>query len=848
MRKFTKSVLIQTTALAVLSAGAFVMPAIAHAADEETAEGEEDAIVVVGTRKRDENIQEVPITITALTDQDLAERNISSLADLGNNTPGVAINSIAGGNVQTIYMRGLAPANTTNDLNVEANVGVFIDGIYQSSRNTLDLISVLDVGQIEVAKGPQSALYGRSTFAGAMGISTGKPSDVLTGGVTATVGTDKDFRGKAFISGPLSDSINFRVAGGYAKFGGWGPNAGNPDDNLNGFKKYAISGALEFAPSDNFRAVLSGFYYDSKSEPSASQIIPLNLLNCGNNNTLYCGELPYPTASSVSNLPETHSKSWQASLLLEGKLDGVKVSSITGITRAQNVGYSDYDGSAQGTLMGVGTCAGAGCFAPVAYNRLVRVNLGISTREKVETFSQEVRLQSDNNSPFQWILGGSYFVSKVPLLGSGLSASTTSPMTAAERFVQVSQFTTPAATGVGGYDFTSNIFRTANADTDFVMGSYSASQTKNFSIFGGLGYEFGKLRINVEGRYNVERKRSQTFSTSNPLSAPGVNQPINGVTVPAAGVFPVVSAPYANTFNSFSPRITVDYRPNENVMLYGSVARGVRAGGFNTVNPVSATGILASEVAYQEEKNWTYEVGFKSQWLDNRLTLNAAYFHVDWKDAQVSAFTSNPTATNPARIVQNTGAIKANGFEVLAEWQVTDMFGFGGSFIYSDPKFTAGSYDGSTVAQCVVAGAAANGCPAPITITLANGSTRVVPGLEGKRTQRSVKQQWNLHGTISIPVSESWEINGRVDVNYTGPAYANLLNTTEFGERTLTNARLAFDGENMSVAVWATNIFDVEYVANSINQPRAGFPNAYSLNEIYAGEARRIGVTASYRF
>ena len=74
MRKFTKSVLIQTTALAVLSAGAFAMPAIAHAADEETAEGEEDAIVVVGTRKRDENIQEVPITITALTDQDLAER------------------------------------------------------------------------------------------------------------------------------------------------------------------------------------------------------------------------------------------------------------------------------------------------------------------------------------------------------------------------------------------------------------------------------------------------------------------------------------------------------------------------------------------------------------------------------------------------------------------------------------------------------------------------------------------------------------------------------------------------------------------------------------------------------
>ncbi len=848
MRTFTKSVLFQTTALAVMSAGLFATPAMAQSADD-AAEDEGDQIVVVATRKRDENIQDVPITISALTDEDLAERSISSLADLGNNTPGVAINSIAGGNVQTIYIRGLAPANTTNDLNVEANVGVFIDGIYQTSRNTLDLISVLDVGQIDVAKGPQSALYGRSTFAGAMGISTGKPTDEFTGRVSATVGTDDDYRAKAYISGPLAEGLNFRLGGGYAKFGGWGDNAGNPDDNLNGYEKYAVSGALEFAPSDSFRAVLSGFIYDSKAETSASQIIPLNLLNCGNNNTLYCGDLPYPTNSSVSpGLPDTHAKSWQASLLMEGTLDGVKVSSVTGITRAENIGYSDYDGSANGTLMGVGTCSGLACFGAVPYSRLVRVNLGISTREKVETFSQEIRLQSDNQSPFQWIFGGAYFVSKVPLLSSGLSASSGAPLAAGERYIQVSQFTTPAATGTGAYDFSGNIFQTANADTDFVMGSYSASQTKNFSIFGGVGYELGQFRINLEGRYNVERKLAQTFSITNALGLPGLYQAINGVDVPAAGVFPLVSPQYHRTFNSFSPRITVDYRPTENIMLYASAARGVRAGGFNTVNPVSATGILADEVAYSEEKNWTYEAGIKSQWLDNSLTFNAAYFKVDWTDAQVSAFTANPTATNPARIVQNTGAIKANGFEALVEWQATDMFGIGGSFIYSDPKFTAGSYDGGSVAQCIVSGASAKGCPAPITITLANNTTRVVPGLEGNRTARSVKQQWNLHGTVAIPVSDSWTINGRVDVNYTGPAFTNLVNVTSFGERTLANVRLALDSDNMSVALWATNLFDEKYVANSISQPRAGFPNTFSLNEIYAGETRRVGVSASYRF
>ena len=124
-------------------------PALAQAADE-ASEADGD-IVVTGVRKRAEDVQSVPITITALSEEDLAERNITSLAALGNSTPGVAINSIAGGNVQTIYFRGLGPANTTNDLNVEANVGVFIDGIYQVSRNTLDILSVLDIGQIDVA-------------------------------------------------------------------------------------------------------------------------------------------------------------------------------------------------------------------------------------------------------------------------------------------------------------------------------------------------------------------------------------------------------------------------------------------------------------------------------------------------------------------------------------------------------------------------------------------------------------------------------------------------------------------------------------------------------------------------
>ncbi|MDR7101138.1 TonB-dependent receptor domain-containing protein [Croceicoccus sp. BE223] len=847
VRGLTRHALVAGTALGSLGVA---MPALA----QDTAALTEDFgnEIVVTARKRDESVQDVPITITALTAENLTERSINSLADLGNSTPGVAINSISGGNVQTIYIRGLAPANTTNDLNVEANVGVFIDGIYQTSRNTLDIISVLDIGQIEVAKGPQSALFGRSTFAGALAVSTGRPTDELTGSVSGTVGTDEDYRLKGFISAPLGETLSARVAAGYVSYDGWAKNEANPDDNLGGYEKYAVSAALEFEPSENFRALLSGFVTHSEAEPSAVARIPLNILNCGNNNVLYCGELPYPDQFSVSDIPDTVAKNRQLSLLLEGRMGGVKVTSVTGFTRSSVEGYADYDLSGTGTTFGVCT-AGSACLsfspfvgAPVPYSSLAQVNLTTQNRERVKTFSQEIRVQSDYESPFQWMFGANYFDSKVPLAALGIGTSYAGRQ-ATDRLVQVTQFGTPAATGTGSYDFTANPFLVSSPD-EYRFSTYTVARTKNFSMFAGIGLELGALRVNAEGRYNIERKLAQTHSVSNPLSQPGVNQPITSFDTPDDAAFPVVSPQYAKTYESFSPRLTVDYHVTPDIMVYASAAKGLRAGGFNTQNPVSTTGILLDEVSYDEETNWTYEVGFKSELLDRRLQLNAAAFYTDWKNAQVSAFTANPTASNPARIVQNTGSIEVWGVEASAELRATDFLTVGGSYIYTDPQFQEGSYDGSTVSQCVTAGAAAPGCPPVTTVTLANGGTRVVPSLEGLRPQRSVKNQWNAHATVSVPVSNDWDLTGRVDVNYSGPAYSNLINVTSFGKRTLTNARLTLANDMYSVALWATNLFDEKYVANSINQPRAGFPFVYTLNEIYAGEARRVGVTATVNF
>lgn len=851
--RILKRVALQGTALVAI---ATAFPAYAEEAEKDGAESND---IVVTARKRDEDIQTVPIAITAYTADQLAERNISNFNDLGNSTPGIAITSIAGGTVQQIFVRGLAPANTANDLNTEANVGVFIDGIYQTSRNTLDIISVLDVGQIEVAKGPQSALFGRSTFAGALSIATKKPSRDFSADASATVGVDKDFRIKGSVSAPLGDTLRVRLSGGYLTYDGYGENAAAPDDNLGGTKKWAVSGSVVWEPSPEFTATLSGFITDSKTEMSPVSQPAIASFNCGTTSTsavslglrqLICGSLVAQKVSDISpGIPETSSKTRQGSLELEYKLGNVRLVSVTGFTGAENDTFNDYDASSAGVLLGV--CGAAVCSPAGAYSRLVRTNLVSISKERVRTFSQELRLQSDNDSPFQWIVGANYFNQQIPLTAGGIGVDQAG-LAANERFVQVTQVGTVPTTGVGAYEFTANPFIVANSNAGQLSSSYSAASTKTFSVFGSLGYTLGAFRATVEGRYNSDRKKAQVFSVSNPLSVPGINQHIAGTTPPAAGLFPVVGPLFEKTFNSFAPRLTLDYKASDDLFFYASAAKGVRAGGFNTANAVSATGILASEVPYAEEGNWTYELGFKSDWFDKTLLLNASYFHVDWNDAQVSSFTENPTAVNPSRIIRNIGAIKTDGFEAQAEIRPTDKFNFGGSLVYSDVAFGPGVYDGGTVTQCIIgAGAtavAAPGCPAVTVLTLPSGAVRAVPSLEGLRPARSVKWQWNVHAAAGVDLNDEWELNARVDVSHTGPGYTNIINTISYGDRTLTSARIGVSNDKFGLSLWATNLFDKTYVQNSINQPRAGLPFAFNVPEVYLGEGRRLGVTLTAKY
>ncbi|AUN32172.1 TonB-dependent receptor [Niveispirillum cyanobacteriorum] len=811
----SKFVALTTSALVSAFAASAIVPAALAAEGELVLEE-----IIVTARKRKEDIQTVPIAIQALTADDLSERNITTLTELANNTPGISVTNITGGAFTNVYVRGLAPANSSTDLNIEANVGIFIDGIYQTSRNTADVLGTVDIAQLDVVKGPQSALYGRSTFAGAVGITTARPTGTPEGKASVTIGNNGDYRGKVSLSRPIiEDKLAGSITASWSTYAGEFKNDFDPNDKLGGFEKRGVSGALVFTPTENFTATFTGFATKSTSEMPGLSLNPVTTHNCGGFNAqsqaylLYCGKIPTNLPIDVtSTIPESVSKSRQGALELEYEFENFSIVSVTGISASEIYAGNDSDVYGNGALYGICTVGSTCGAATGSYTRTVRANSLLISNDEVVTKSQEIRIQSPDADRFQWLAGAFFFQSNVD---SKSWAATSAPGLAAnERLVQILPGS-PAGTGPLASLANPGLVLDPTIVARLASQNYKQNITR--SVFGSVGYEvIDGLRVAAEGRYNIDRKTDRCLLTFFNAFGPCV-----------------AGQPFRGEFTSFTPRFTVDYKATEDVFLFASAAKGVRSGGFN-----SLAGLSDNEKTFDEETNWTYEAGVKSWLFDRRVMLNASAFRVNWTNLQLSTF--SPTASVAQAIIMNAGKMNTNGFEVQTEVKATDIVSVGGSVTYSDPKFAKGTYDPAYSSQC--------GNPSTVCDLVTITGRGTFASIAGNRPARSVKLQYNLHVTADVPVSADWTLAGRVDVNYTGPSYVNSLNLTTFGERTLTNLRLALESDTYSIAAWATNLTDEKYNANIIQQPRNYNVGTQRIMEVYHGEGRRFGVTASAKF
>ncbi len=713
--------------------------------------------IIVTARKREESVQDIPLSVSALTAETMERAGIDDLASVADFTAGLLYQDYGGGGLGSPVIRGQAQTDIGS---VESNVGVFVDGVFVTSRGNLEF-GLLDMERVEVVKGPQSALYGNNTFAGAINYVSKRPTEELSGKVSATVGDAGRFDVSGALSGTLVDDVlRGRIAGGYSEFDGTIDNSIGGD--LGGYdEKYAVSAQLDYTPTDSFEARTYLYYGEGSMDPTAGFIY---LNNCGGFNSLqsdtitgrggtifryFCGDMFAPDQVTVREELTFGNKT--NSLLAYVSL-GWDITEKLSLSSLSSIG--DYDSDAV-----VEFFYNAPLDTPPELRQLLVPIFGGS-----EDWSQELRLDYAGDGRLDWTAG-----------------------------VYLNSFEVDQNFGVG---FPGNPRQVINRDT--------LTDSDLWSVFAGIDYALSDtVDLRVEGRYQSDDRNVRLIDIN-------------------AGTETELSDEFSDT----TFRASIDYAVTDTIMVYTSVAKGSKSGGFNNTP-------LVAEQTFDPEENLVYEAGIKSTLLDGALQINAAIFHAEWSDAQIRGPSQVPGNPN---ITQNAGNVTTPGGEIDVSWAITDNWLLTAGYAYSDPTFDSGTTDIQHGRRC--------NTPEDCGLTAGPGGVGI--DVSGNRVDRSVQHTAYLSSTFSWNVND-YEFYFRADGSHTGDQPQRSLNLQWLPSRTLVNARTAVIMPNgWELALWARNLFDEQYIYSALNQPEFFPSSTFSTGHVANG--RTFGVTANFNF
>lgn len=846
--------------------------------------GQQDAIeeIVVTARKRAESIQEVPLSVTPFTADDLEQRGFTGLDDIAAATPGFTFEPFAtGGAHGNAVIRGLAQQFTTSRIQ---NVSFFLDGVYLQRQSMLDL-GLIDMERVEVVKGPQNALYGRNAFAGAVNYITLRPGIEPEGYVSLGLGDNQRREYRASISGPMNagKTVFGKITAGLTSYDGHTENnhpfanADSPGPNqlgnLGGWDNESYSASLAYEPSE--RLLVRGSYYrsDAVREASASYSISgVNAARFGlrfdDQNDLNCNETTVP---NVGNPSQSHTgfSLWcgplpdYASDVAERRVDGIVIdpravgtiaktdaltfSVLYDINDAWAVnylyGYADHNSFTDGGASDEDPLAGRGFNVDATQTAVDSQNEAgyefantSSSRPNsiLESFSHELR--------FDWVPAG-------PLrMSGGLYHSVTedqewtalfimdlcngdnetnirnchrplsAPNTLAERTVLTAGVAYDQYVRQHGGDFGGG-----------VRGEWSAFRDEINAVFMSGSYDFtDTIEGTLEARYSIEDKSIVRFTDSFGLregETVTYSQPEDPV-IPglADSVTSAIVVPRdEEQYSYFTPRGIVKWDYMDRGMVYASAAKGVKTGGFNNADD-------PSELTYDEASNWTYEIGTKNQFFGRLLTFNSALYFVDWTDLQ-GGVPPSIAGLSTSDIITNIGGASSLGFEFESNLYLP--FGFsldlGGTF--NDAKYDDGviysagdQEDGAIKCDGVT-------CPA-------DGS------VGGNQLARTSKVQWSAGLNWGSRMFGGWGMNARLDTNYQSRQFLTPLNKGWVPDRQITNLSFGFTSpdKRWQLNSWVKNLTDEDYAGNSFV---IGVFNQYLVGK---GARRTFGSTLKYLF
>jgi iron complex outermembrane receptor protein len=748
--------------LAGTSAALFALPSVVRAETMAQADTANKGIeeVVVTARKRSESLLSVPVTVSAFTAEDIAVKGINTLTNIADFTPGLKLDATAQSrndrSNQTLIIRGMTPT-------FNGNVSVFIDGAPVVGYGYVEGVDT--VSRVEVLKGPQSATFGRATFAGAINLVTADPTAAPHASIDASVETYSGYDVKGMVEGTIiPDKLTGMVQAKFFSTDGTYTNHANPSETIGAQKTDAVNVTLKFTPTERLTLKVFGDYWIDHDGPGATGIFGKNSLTCaagasGATKNYICGALPSINLNSIA-VNDTLDSAVQNVLFHNstGKIAYMPgmasdFSTHAGIERHayHTHGILTYDiPSIDATLTAITSydenkyeyvgdldnqdttnLPNPNYTAALAGQRQTFINWPAIVQFSAYGYSEEMRLAGGNNGKFHWSLGGSYVF-------------------------QESGFSTAALLQTGPVNFQTP----------------TTVDTKTAGGFFSLGYDLtSQLSVSFDGR--VENEKQILYS-----------------------LYPARVQQAEESSTNFIPRVLLQYKPKRDLMFYFSYSEGVNPGGFNDN---LASGFTAADVALitktygvglnvLPEKLTNYELGVKGKFLDNRLELTADVYRGIWTNQvtqnNVQAFNSSINSNVQLQLYKNAGETDLAGVEIEFTYKPINSLTFNGSVGYTPSDIRKFS--------CTV-------CQQSIT-----GSLDVT----GKELQNTTDTTANLGAEYRHTITGEYEGYGRIDWLYTGKIYEDYTNLGWVKPGNKVNMHVGVTRGRATLEGYVNNVFD----------------------------------------
>jgi len=773
--------------------------------------------IVVSARKRDESIQDIPLSVTAFSAAQLQNQAITDVEDVLQFVPGVHMsNHTANRNNPAIRFRAIDPPSSVRS---DQTSSAFLDGVYLPTGS--QWISMNDIERVEVVKGPQSAFFGRATFGGAVNFITKNPDDEWGADVNLILGDHA--RADLWLSadGPIvEDKLYIRASGRYYTYDGAWKNEHPSGGDLGAQQTAEGSITLYATPSEDL-SIKARYVHSVIDDGLAVQfLVKGENNNCGpfttngvtGTSNYYCGTL---TRDLISNGVSIDTR----------PLEDTTFKDDLGLDRKFDFGSLNIDWDLGGSGYTLSSVTGIYKETTSELRELLTDEIMVFLAWKDESFSQELRLSSPQDEKLRWMIGAYYLdLTYNKDASSGFPCPGVGPFCA-----DPTQGFAPSGRGGRG------LFGVTPGVTDDV---------ENKAIFGSLSYDVtDQLTVNLEFRYEEETlkngapltQEAPPLDSSTPAQAILTAQPFGGAQIDVEG-----------KFKAELPRVIVDYKLSDETLLYASYAKGNNPGGFNPeviqMEPtVAFPAFFASEgIGYNVEQAGlrAYEAGFKHTLADGRGFVNGAAYFMQWRNQRFRGFTRNVDSNGDGVFIQGSDRLggqidyNANGSTDIKGFELAGSYALGENWVAS----ASYNYNDSDIKEYLDA---------------VHGRVFGSDDASGKEVARSPKHAATFALDFNMPadtiMGQDGEWFARWDAWYQSSTYNWVINLAKTEKALLHNLRAGWQNDRYAISAWVENVTDSDKVLSSARTTGSFLTGALGY-QLTLPEPRTFGVTLRASF